>query len=336
MHIDATPALTQPGNPISISVVVCAYTERRWEDLNVAIASLQNQTFPAREIILVIDHNPDLLEKSRQQFQGITIIENAEARGLSGARNSGIAAAHGDVIAFMDEDAEAAPDWLEKIAACYEDTNVMAAGGSISPLWMTGKPTWFPDEFNWVVGCTYRGMPTTKTPIRNLIGCNMSFRREVFDIAGGFRHAMGRIGTSPVGCEETELCIRARHTFPEKTILYDPNIRVINHRVPSTRANWNYFYSRCFSEGISKALVSKFVGANDALASERRHAMKVLPAGVAKGLSDSFKGDFSGVVRSFAILTGLIITGSGLVYGSARTIVNTPSEQVKKMSTIKS
>ena len=122
-HITATASSAVGGG---ISVVVCAYTERRWDDLIAAIRSLQRQTLVPREIILVIDHNPTLLAKAREQFKGISLIENGQPRGLSGARNSGIVVAQGDIIAFMDEDAEAAPNWLENLAAHYADANVMA------------------------------------------------------------------------------------------------------------------------------------------------------------------------------------------------------------------
>ena len=97
-----------------ISVVVCAYTENRWQDLIEAVKSLKNQTRKPHEVIIVIDHNDSLFRRSEAEFtsERITVIKNHHPRGLSGARNSGISIATGDVIAFMDEDAIAAPDWL--------------------------------------------------------------------------------------------------------------------------------------------------------------------------------------------------------------------------------
>ncbi len=302
-----------------ISIVICAYTEKRWEDLNAAVDSVLRQTVPAAEIIIVIDHNSALFERTKQAFgprsASLTIVENANTRGLSGARNTGILASHSDVIAFIDEDAMAAPDWLARIGAAYADPKLMAVGGSIAPQWMTSRPTWFPDEFNWVVGCTYRGMPETRASIRNLIGCNMSIRRSVFDTVGGFRNGIGRVGTLPVGCEETELCIRARQQLPEYTIVYDPAIQVYNHRVPGSRANWRYFWSRCYAEGISKALVSQFVGQRDSLASELRYTLKTLPKGALRGIGDTLRGDLSGLGRSFAIVSGLALTVAGVGVG---------------------
>ena len=99
-------------------------------------------------------------------------------------------------------------------------------GGAIEPLWESDRPRWFPPEFDWVVGCTYRGMPCEPKPVRNLIGCNMSFRREVFAQIGGFRDEIGRVGARPSGCDETELCIRLGQRLPHALLLYSPCARV--------------------------------------------------------------------------------------------------------------
>ncbi len=106
----------------NFSIVICAYTETRWAELLAAVASVQSQTLLPLEIIVVIDHNPTLFERARAAIPDIVLINNEEKRGLSGARNSGIAVARGDIIAFMDEDATAAPDWLARLNAGYEDT----------------------------------------------------------------------------------------------------------------------------------------------------------------------------------------------------------------------
>lgn len=306
--------MTQPL-PLTISVIICAYTEKRWDDLLASVRSVKAQTLPPHEIIIVIDHNTPLFDRTRAEIVGVRVIESREAKGLSGARNSGIAIAQGDILAFMDEDAAAAPDWLKKLSAAYQDEQVMGVGGAIHPNWLTPRPRWFPEEFNWVVGCTYLGMPTTAAPVRNMIGCNMSFRREVFAAVGGFRTGMGRIGTLPLGCEETELCIRARQQWPARHFVYEPEAGVL-HRVPAVRARFAYFRSRCYSEGLSKAAVARFVGVADGLSSEQTYTFRTLPAGVLRGIGDLFRrADFSGLGRAAAILAGLGITTLGYVTG---------------------
>jgi glucosyl-dolichyl phosphate glucuronosyltransferase len=293
------------------SVIICAYTDARWDQLVQAVESVRSQTVAAREIIVVIDHNPALLERTRSQISGVTVLENGSARGLSGARNTGISAAGGEILAFMDEDAVAEAEWLERLGAAYADPRVVGVGGAIVPLWVRGRPSWFPEEFDWVVGCTYRGMPTAPAPVRNLIGCNMSFRRRVFEAIGGFRSGIGRIGTRPVGDEETEFCIRASQRWTQGIMLYEPQARV-HHRVPEQRANWSYFRSRCYAEGLSKALISRLVGTRDGLASERTYTFRTLPQGVVQGLADAALGrDARGVVRASAIVFGLAVTTAG-------------------------
>jgi glycosyltransferase involved in cell wall biosynthesis len=301
---------------LSLSVIICAYTEDRWDDLSAAVESVGAQGTPAMEIVVVIDHNPALAQRARTALPGVVVVENCEARGLSGARNTGIATARGDVVAFLDDDAVAAPDWLRHLVAGYADPLVSGVGGAIEPTWSATRPRWLPAEFHWVVGCTYLGMPRHASPVRNMIGANMSFRREVFAVVGGFRSGMGRLGTRPLGCEETELCIRVRKQWPRTTLLYEPRAQV-RHRVPTHRARWAYFRARCYAEGLSKAQVAEFVGAKDGLASERLYTFSTLPRGVVRGLADTMKGDLTGLGRAGAIVTGLAVTSAGYAAGKA-------------------
>ena len=299
-----------------ISVIICAYTEERWNDLAAAVESVKQQTLPPDEIIVVIDHNPSLLERARKHLPGVVVVENVEAPGASGSRNSGLAVAKGRIIACLDDDAVAIPDWLMLLCEGFADPQVLGVGGVITPLWKENKPTWFPEEFYWVIGCTYRGMPQTVATIRNLIGANMAMRREVFDIVGGFRTEIGRIGTWPIGCEETELCIRAHQYWPQSVFLYLPQASV-SQRVPSKRTRWQYFCSRCFAEGLSKAVVTRYVGVKDSLAAERIYTLHTLPQGIVRGLADAlFHRDLSGFARAGAIVVGLMVTTAGYLVGS--------------------
>ncbi len=300
---------------LDVSVVICAHTEARWDELARAVLSVQSQSVAPLEILVVIDHNPALLERAREELLSAVVIENREPRGISGSRNSGIAAARGAVVAFLDDDAIAAQDWIEQLLPGYADPGVLGVGGAIAPFWLRSRPDWFPEEFNWVVGCTYRGMPSAAASVRNLIGCNMSFRREVFRAIGGFRHGIGRVGRRPCGCEETELCIRLRQRWPGATLRYNPQARVL-HQVPAGRATWSYFQARCYLEGGSKALVARLVGAADGSATERAYVLRALPRGIACGLADAaVRRDISGLLRAAAIGAGLAITTAGYLRG---------------------
>ena len=235
------------------------------------------------------------------------MLPNAYAQGLSGARNTGIEASTGDVVCFLDDDAAAEPSWTTHLLAPYEDPNVLGVGGAAIPTWETEAPSWWPGEFGWVVGCSYRGQPTRRAPVRNLMGCNMSVRRTVLDAVGGFDTELGRQGDNQAGCEETELCIRAHELFPDGVFLHEP-AAVVHHHVPGARASWTYFRDRCLAEGASKARMSRSVGQSAALSAESSYVSRVLPTGVATNVLSTLRGDLSGVTRAAAIMAGLSLT----------------------------
>src|SRR5437899_12967011 len=110
------------------------------------IASHQKQTYHPSEIVLIIDHNPELQEElERLASDTLRIAPNSGERGLANARNTGIALAEGEVLAFIDDDAAAERRWLEELVACYQDPGVIGAGGSIEPVWeVVRKPAWLP------------------------------------------------------------------------------------------------------------------------------------------------------------------------------------------------
>ncbi|WP_229911459.1 glycosyltransferase family 2 protein [Streptomyces aurantiogriseus] len=305
-----------------MSVVICVYTEDRWEDILAAVASVRAQTRPARETLLVVDHNPALLDRLAKEYKEVDevrVLPNAGPRGLSAGRNTGVAASHGEIIAFLDDDAVAERDWLRRFADPYSDPRVMAVGGRAVPVWSSGRrPDWFPEEFDWVVGCSYRGLPSGRVRVRNILGGNASFRREAFDIAGGFATGIGRDGDKrPLGGEETELCIRLSRARPDAILLVDDRA-VIHHKVPEAREHFAYFRTRTYAEGLSKALVARSVGADKGLESERRYTTRVLPAGVARGLRDQLLGRSGGARRAGAIVAGVLTAAGGYVVGSVR------------------
>lgn len=304
----------------SISVILCAYTLDRWDDLREAIASLRAQTRAADEIILVIDHNEDLLERCAALFEGVRTVPNALASGLSGGRNTGLSLASGDLIAFLDDDAVAAPDWLERFEAAFADPGVLGATGAVQPLWVGRRPEWFPTEFLWTVGCTFPGAEALAGgEVRNVIGCSMIFRRAVPEAIGGFSHRLGRLkaGANLLSCEETEYCIRARAAFPGGRFVSVQEARV-DHRVTAARMTLRYFLRRTHAEGISKAIVAALAARRGVLGTERSYVLRTLGAAV---LRDTARGilraDRHALTRAAAILAGLGSASLGFLRGRA-------------------
>lgn len=297
------------GSRPTVSIVICAYTQERWDDITAAIASAVNQP-EATEVIVVIDHETDLLNRTRRAWGGLTVVPNRYRQGLSGARNTGLELAAGDIVAFLDDDAVAADDWMREMLSAYDAPQVVAVGGSAEPVWPGGKaPAHYPAELLWIVGCTYRGLPTKRADVRNVIGCSMSLRRDALLGVGGFNPDTGRVGKHPLGAEETEVCIRLTAADPTRRIRFEPRSSV-RHRVTPERTTWRYLRSRSFFEGVSKAGLSKSLGSADALSSERSYTARVLPRAVVRELLHGR------IVAAAAIVVSLACAAMGYAYGS--------------------
>ncbi len=299
----------------SATVVVCAYTRDRWMTLQRAIDAALSQINRDDELLVVVDHNDALLARCREHLGDSTVLPNRHNRGLSGARNTALDEAHGSIIVFLDDDAIPLDGWLDALRAPYADKRIYGVGGFAKPHWLSGRPEWFPEEFLWVVGCSYRGLSSEPYPVRNLVGANMSFRKAAFDHVGGFAEEMGRIGEQLLGCEETEFSIRLTQANPNVVILYEPSSQV-EHHLTQDRTSLGYFVRRCWAEGISKAEVARRVGRSRALSTERHYVLRVLPRGIWNGLHDSASGDLWGIARSVAIVVGLVATIAGYCAGT--------------------
>jgi len=308
------------------SVVICAYTLARWSELCTAVRAVLDQSVAADELILVVDHNQQLAERARAEFlplsDTVNVVENSHPRGLSGARNTSLDLATGDIVVFLDDDASPrTTEWLDAILSHYSDDAVYAVGGSAYPVWPDKRPAFLPaevvgepGELDWVVGCTYRGQPTETAQVRNLMGANMSFRRAPVVELGGFVSGIGRIGRVPLGCEETELCIRLRQTHPDAQIVFDPSI-VVDHTVSADRTRPRYLITRSYAEGVSKAAIARLIGAGDALSSERAYTAKVLPRAVGRETSAAARGNPARAWGAMAVVASVGAAGVGYVRG---------------------
>ena len=295
----------------AVSVVIAAFTDKRWNQLGDAIESVRSQTAPVLETVLVIDHNPGLLARARRQFADCTVVANAGPRGASGARNTGAAICRGDVIAFLDDDARSSAHWLASLLRHFARAEIVGVGGRIDPLWSTAQPRWFPAEFGWTVGFSYLGMPEQTQPVRNVWAGNMAIRRSAFEAIGGFREDFGKVGQVPRP-EDTDLCLRA--AGGGGIWLYEPT-GTVGHWIPRQRATFRYFTRRCFQEGRGKAALAALDGTQQSTAAERSYTRRVLPRGALLGLRDAVTGDVWGAARAGAIAVGFGVTAAGFAAG---------------------
>ena len=244
---------------MKVSVVICAYSTEMKTHLDEAVKSVLSQSYSDIEVVVVIDGNQELCEIEHEYWndsEEVVIHCNETNLGLSLSRNKGIERSSGEIIAFMDDDAVADEDWVAKLVDTYEENEVEAAGGRMTPIWVAGKPSFVPEEFFWLVGVTHRGFPS-EGPVRNTFGSNISFRASVLEKLSGFDEQLGRKGDKHVQGEETELAARLRSEL-DGTLYYNPEAKV-GHKVFEYRTQFSWLVKRAFWQGYSKHVMAKLL-----------------------------------------------------------------------------
>jgi len=309
---DGGARVPEPGP--NVSVIVCAYTLDRWDLLCDSVASVLSQTLVPKELFLSIDHNHELYERCRDRWPdsppgavpAIRVVENRYDGHLGSARTTAAELATGEFIAFLDDDAAADPDWLERMTEPYADPGVVAVGGQPLPVFSKPRPRWFPRQYDWVFGCSYEGLPTEAAPIRHVIGAAMSVRRADL-VAIGYFHSDNH--------DDMDMCHRLLHHSPSSTILYEPTATV-RHFVHENRLTWAYFWRRCFFVNRGKVRAFRQMGAARNLDAERSFARRSLTHGLRTGMREFLGGDVGGLYRSLALCAGLALAGLGYLTGT--------------------
>jgi glycosyltransferase involved in cell wall biosynthesis len=276
------------------------------------IESLRVQSFQAKEIIVVVDPDSKLIEFYKSKLPEYVKLLVSEKKGLSNARNKGIINSKSEIVAFIDDDARAEIDWLKCLLRNYDDPLVVSVGGLIEPSWEGKKPLWFPEELFWIVGCSYKGLPEKKECVRNAIGCNMSFRKKIFEDVGYFRTDIGRFGKHLLGSEEPELSTRILKLMPNSKIIYDPQA-VVYHKVEGFRQKISYVWRRSFYEGLSKAILFSTRKKSEKLSTENDFLKYLISTAIPSRLKKIYKLQnmtqlFIIVFSTFGVLLGF---GSG-------------------------
>lgn len=300
---------------LNATIVIATYDPRRWPYLVAQVESLLlSQDRPLR-VIVSVDHNEELHERIRLKWPQITVVLNRGEPGASDTRNTGAEYADTPFIVFLDDDIRVHEGWLRRMLAPFADSAVVGTGGAVVARWQSRRPSWFPEEFDWVVGASYRGMPTVQSAIRNVWSETMAVRTEAFRGVGGFRSDFGKVGhrNSP---EDTDLCIRMAASVAGGIWIYAPEA-VAEHHVPASRASFSYFLRRSYLEGRGKVEMARLLGRQKKLQDERDYLIKTLPSGILAGLWATMRhGNLSGLLKASAIVSGILAAGIGATWGT--------------------
>jgi len=291
-----------------MSVVVCTYSPENYLNLKEAVDSLVHQSYKVTEIIVVVDGVQTLADRISTAYadhKNVKVIKTEKGLSITQARNVGIRAATGDIVAFTDDDAVPEKNWLECLVDTYQKTNALAVGGKILPIWLSGKPEHLPAELYWLVGVTHAGFAEEKvTEVRDAFGPNMSFKRAVFEKVGYFNENLGFSGrrTSYIQGEEPEFGLRMKKGLG-RGVIYNPKA-VVYHKVTASKLKFEVLLNRSFYQGYSKALIQKMASPG-ALNTERSYLKKLFSRSTPSRTTK----------QTAVLLLCVLAVGLGFIYG---------------------
>ena len=298
-----------------LSVVVTSYSTERLKDIYDVLDSLKAQTLRGMETLFVAEKSQDLCQQVEAYAESsamlVRTIFHEGPLGMSGARNLGIREATGSIIAFIDDDALAFPEWASCIVKTFADESIIAVTGPAMPLWVDGETAWLPKELYWIIGCTDWVQLDSLEDARNVWGMNMAFRREAFELAGAFSTDIGGVHSQRLHGEEVELSLRVR-SKTGKRIVYNPEVRVM-HKVYSGRLSLRWIAKTSYWIGYTRRVLQEvsqqYALREDFLTTERgllaRITLRLLPRALV-GL----------VVRPWSSLRVLWVAGVALSFAS--------------------
>ncbi len=245
-----------------ISAIICTHNRDRY--LGAAIDSLLRQDFEAYEVVVVDNASSDRTREvveARLSHPKLKYVYEP-VTGLSVARNTGANTAQSPILAYLDDDAVASPQWLRVLDQAYQQQEKLAvAGGKVTLIWPEGvePPQWLSlglagnlgayDLGNEILSITNPGL----TPR----GLNYSIRRTFLDQIGGFDPNLGRVGKRLLSNEElhmTELALKGGWQ-----VAYLPEA-LVAHNVAAERVNASWFLERGWWQGISECYREQLAG----------------------------------------------------------------------------
>lgn len=238
------------------SVILCTYNRCRLLPAALESVAASKMPFATDWEVLVVDNNStdrtrEVVEEFAGQYPGRFRYHFESQAGKSYALNTGIAAADGDVLAFMDDDVTVAPEWLWNLVAPLQDPGIAGTGGRVVPRWSTDPPAWLAHE-GWAIAgplvsfdCGDKGRTLEESPV----GTNMAFPRRVFQQFGGFRVDLGPSPKNEIRNEDSEF---ARRILRAGERLYYVPSAVVYHPVTEDRLTKRYFLAWWFDKARSE------------------------------------------------------------------------------------
>jgi glycosyltransferase involved in cell wall biosynthesis len=237
--------------------------------------SLRIQTLPVSEVLFVADNSSGLSDSVQghardRGIDNVCVLNDRTGAGVSSARNLGVSAARGEIVAFLDDDTVADSFWCEELVKTYQEhSDAVGVAGAAEPLWQGRGSFWLQPELYWLIGCTgwmaFRGITDTW----HGASVNVSYRRDVFERVDGFLPSLGPVRSKKRRVafwrdgsgEDNEFSHRVRKMVGGR-FLFNEAVKVFHKIYPYRLTPW-WMARRAFSTGWSRALLTHLYGRDD-------------------------------------------------------------------------
>jgi GT2 family glycosyltransferase len=286
---------------VILTTTVIIVTLNRPDCVRKCLDCLDAQQPPAEQLIVVDASRDDRTRDVVQSFPHVIYLRNDNGFGrMTASRNIGLKASTGDIIAFLDDDAFAHEGWLKNLLAAYDDPTVDVVGGRA----LNNQPGEALDGVDRIGRLTKNGSlegwfaadPGRIIEVDHVMGCNMSFRRNVLAELGGFREDYP--GISGV-CEDSDMCVRVRRSGYK--IAFCPSATVTHIGAPQAKGKrFDTRYAYFASRNHMALLVRNFGGMSGIVG---RYSVYIF----AESVRDCVKRIGGAVIRFAAAIGGTLI-----------------------------
>jgi glycosyltransferase involved in cell wall biosynthesis len=310
-------------------VIICTHALDRWDLLKRSVESVIAQDVLPQQLIIAVDHNDELVQRCRNEWCGdnsgapieIQAVPNQFAGRKGSTINSALLKTRSEIVVLLDDDAAASPDWLGRVLMVYANRPAaVAVGCAPLPDYEAPRPSWFPPEFDWVLGCHYQSMPDRLGPTNRLIGTSLSVRRDaILDIGGWHQDDH----------DDMDVSERLVHRYGAETVLYEPRATV-RHFVPANRMSWSYFWRRCYYTNQRKPTVLADMGAAANMRAELRFVWRLVKS-IPSAIGSAVTGEPQRLVQFATAVAGVGLAGAGYAVAKVRFAIGRRVEPLSKV-----
>jgi glycosyltransferase involved in cell wall biosynthesis len=271
------------------SITVCLVTHNRPHYVRTCLESLRVQTVGLNGFDVIVVDSCGTPETGAALRDMVATLPNArllrvDRPGASAARNLGAENSTRDFLAYLDDDALAMPDWVERIQAVIQEHDPWPGvlGGKVLPVWEKPLPDWWPDSLRGVLSIIeWEGRGEFRTPAipagLEPYGVNMVVQRLPLLEMGGFADRLGRFAGLLLSDEDVQVGWKLQDRG--HSAWYDSRI-VVRHQIQGTRMNPEWLIKRLYWQGASTVATRRMLGQPEQVWREfpRRLAVEMLTA----------------------------------------------------------